>query len=190
MTDYDIIARAQMYLEKMIGGIDPLTGKEIPEGELIRNPRISRCLDYTSVILKQILKSGVYKVTLPERAPFSLTAEQRERFEYSEAPLSISEITKRLNDLIEPLYTSELRNGIITEWLMRKGFLTEITVNDKTRKAPTEAGERIGIASVLRQTAQGRYYHAIIYNIDAQRFIVDNIDAITASLKEETAQED
>ena len=39
MTEIKIIARAQMYLEKLANGIDPLTNKEVPENDVVNNVR-------------------------------------------------------------------------------------------------------------------------------------------------------
>ena len=63
MTEIEIIARAQMYLEKLANGIDPLTNKEVPENDVVNNVRISRCLFYSSGILKQIIDNkGKFKL--------------------------------------------------------------------------------------------------------------------------------
>ena len=44
MTELEIMQHAKDYLDKLAKGIDPLTGREVPEGEIINNVRISRCL--------------------------------------------------------------------------------------------------------------------------------------------------
>lgn len=53
MTEIEINARAQMYLEKLANGINPLTDEEVAENDVVNNVRISRCLFYSSGILKQ-----------------------------------------------------------------------------------------------------------------------------------------
>ena len=113
MTEIEIIARAQMYLEKLANGIDPLTNKEVPENDVVNNVRISRCLFYSSGILKQIIDNkGKFKLELPDRAEFTITPEQLSRFDYSDYPISISEITKRINDLVNII--CEAKNRINT----------------------------------------------------------------------------
>ena len=47
-------------------------------------------------------------------------AQQLERFAYSQTPLTVSEITKRLNELVNPLPCSTLKNSVITEWLFSR----------------------------------------------------------------------
>lgn len=96
MTELEIIAHAQTYLEKLAQGINPLTGEEVPDTDVINNVRISRCLFYTSDLLKKIVDNkGKFKVEMPDQNPFSLNPEQVARFEYSQQSLSITEIVKR-----------------------------------------------------------------------------------------------
>ena len=175
MTEVEIIARAQTYLEKLAKGIDPLTGEEVSESDIINNVRISRCLFCASDILKQIVVNGKYKV---EKKSFILSQEQIQKFEFSEVPLSVSEITGRLNDLVDPAKSSELKAGIISGWLTKIGMLTNVIVNDKTKKRVTDAGRDIGIFSKHKISFYGIPFEAILYDTNAQHFIIDNIDAI------------
>ena len=181
MTELETIARAQMYLEKLANGINPLTNTEAAENDVINNVRISRCLFYTSGILKQTVDNkGKFKLEMPDRAEFNISPEQLAKFEFSENPIPISEITKRLNALVNTLEVKDLRYGAITNWLADIGMLSSIIVNNKTKRVPTEAGKQIGIIAEERVSKQGFTYEAVYYNLNAQHFIIDNIDAIIA----------
>lgn len=175
MTDIEIIARAQMYLEKLANGIDPLTNKEVAENDVVNNVRISRCLHYVTGILKQITTTGTFEI---QKSEFTLSARQLERFAYSQTPLTVSEITKRLNELADPLQYNTLKNGVITEWLTESGMLTNVVINNKSKKRVTNNGRNIGIISEQRVNQQGSTYEAISYNLNAQHFIIDNIHAV------------
>ncbi len=175
MTDIEIIARAQMYLEKLANGIDPLTNKEVAENDVVNNVRISRCLHYVTGILKQITTTGSFEI---QKSEFTLSARQLERFAYSQIPLTVSEITKRLNELADPLQYNTLKNGVITEWLTESGMLTNVVINNKSKKHVTNNGRNIGIISEQRVNQQGSTYEAISYNLNAQHFIIDNIHAV------------
>ena len=178
MTELEIIARAQMYLEKLANGVNPLTGEEVGENDVVNNVRISRCLFYTSGILKQIVENkGKFKVELPDRKPFAITHEQLARFEYSEYAISITEITKRINALIDTVHMNELKSKAILDWLVEAGLLMNIVVNNKTRRRPTQQGEAIGIFAEERSGQYGTY-EGVFYSPPAQRFIINNIDAI------------
>ena len=181
MTELEIIARAQMYLEKLANGVNPLTGEDVGESDVVNNVRISRCLFYTSGILKQIIENkGRFKVEMPDRKPFALTPEQLSHFEYSEYGLSITEIAKRFNALIDVIYVKELKTKDITEWLVESGLLTNIVVNNKTRRRPTPQGEAMGIFTEERSNQYGTMYEGVFYSTKAQHFIADNIGAISA----------
>lgn len=179
MTELETIARAQMYLEKLANGINPLTNTEAAENDIINNVRISRCLFYTSGILKQIVDNkGKFKVDMPDRVEFDITPDQLTKFEFSENPIPVSEITKRLNSLVNTLEVKDLRYGAITNWLADIGMLSNIIVNNKTKRIPTDAGKQIGIIVEERISKQGFTYEAVYYNLNAQHFIIDNIGAI------------
>ena len=168
-----------MYLEKLANGINPLTNEEVAENDVINNVRISRCLFYTSGILKQIVDNkGKFKAKMPDKTEFCITVEQLANFEYSERPISITEIAKRINALIDPLYVKEIKGKEITEWLVEADMLTNIIVNNKARKRPSGAGQDLGITTEERVNQYGITYEGVFYNLNAQHFIIDNIDAI------------
>ena len=147
MNEIEIIARAQMYLEKLANGVNPLTDEEVAENDVVNNVRISRCLYYVTGILKQITTTGSFEI---QKSEFSLSAQQLERFAYSQTPLTVSEITKRLNELVNPLQCSTLKNGVITEWLTEIGMLTNVIINNKSKKRVTDNGRSVGIISEQR----------------------------------------
>ena len=185
MTEIEIIARAQMYLEKLANGINPLTDEEVAENDVVNNVRISRCLFYSSGILKQIVDNkGKFKVEMPDRVEFTITPEQLAGFEFSERAISITDFTKRINAMINTMYVKELKSKIITEWLVEVGMLTNIIVNNNARKRPTSTGENLGIITEERTNQYGIPYEGVFYNLNAQHFIIDNIDAIIALNRE------
>ena len=189
MTEIETIARAQMYLEKLANGVNPLTDTEVNETDVVNNVRISRCLFYVSGILKQIVDNkGKFKVEMPDRADYTVTPEQLKQFAFSEQPISVSELTKRLNDLVNPLYVKELKRGVITDWLTEIGMLSDYIVNDKTRKRPTTQGMNIGIITEERTNQYGTPYEGVFYTHSAQHFIIDNIGTVIEWNRKRTAK--
>lgn len=68
----------------------------------------------------------------------------------------------------------------LTTWLISINALTEQpTVNGKVQKRPTETGRQLGISLETRNGMSGEY-QVVVYNKDAQVFILDNIGAIIA----------
>ena len=152
MTELEIIAHAQTYLEKLAKGVNPLTGEEVAESDVVNNVRISRGLFYTADLLKKIVDNkGKFKIEMPERKPFAITPEQLARFEYAGFGISITEIVKRINALIDTAYMKELKSKDILEWQVETGLLANIIVNNKTRRRPTPQGEAMA-ASARRET--------------------------------------
>ena len=181
MTEIETIARAQMYLEKLAKGIDPLTDKEIGENDIVNNVRVSRCLFYASDILKQIvIGKGRFKIDVPAKGEFTITHEQLAGFEFSQRPINVSEIVRRINLLIDASSVKELKTTGITNWLVEAGMLTTNIVRNKTVKRPTAAGISLGISTEERTSQYGVQYESVFYDIAAQHFIIDNMDAIIA----------
>ena len=117
-------------------------------------------------------------------------AQQLEKFAYSQTPLTVSEITKRLNELLNTLPYSTLKNSVITEWLTEIGMLTNVIINNKSKKRVTDNGRSVGIISEQRVNQQGSTYEAISYNLNAQHFIIDNIHAIIELNKKKATKAD
>ena len=57
-------------------------------------------------------------------------------------------------------------------------LLTNVIINNKSKKRVTDNGRSVGIISEQRVNQQESTYEAISYNLNAQHFIVDNIHSI------------
>lgn len=182
MTEMEKISAAQGYIEKLANGIDPLTGQEVPESDIINKVRISRCLFYVADVLKRVQTNDGVSLdkTRAKKCAFTLSCEKREHFQYSETPIPISEITRRINELIDPEAMKKLSYRNIVDWLVECGLLAEGTDSaGKKVRRPTYNGETVGIALEQRNGANGPYY-VVVYNQAAQTFILDNLDAVIA----------
>ena len=107
---------------------------------------------------------------------FSLTREQLAGFEFSEIPLSISQIASKLSTLNLEAKTG-LKASDLADWLQYLGLLHTINCGGKNYKIPTDAGKQIGISIETRHGIGGDYYISL-YSADAQRFIVDHIHGL------------
>ena len=182
MTELEIMQHAKTYIDKMANGIDPVTDREAAETDVINNVRVSRCLFYVSDILRQVIENGG---TAPKpkikKEPFRLTDEQLAGFRYSETPISVTEITKRFNELADGEGHVQLKHTQLTAWLLEIGALSTVTRTDgKTAKEPTAHGITLGIITEQR-TGQYGTYTAVLYDRNAQRFLVDHLAAILAA---------
>jgi len=157
-----------------------MTGEPVPDGDLINNIRISRCFFYISGILREIIDNGGLKKkrTVPKKQPFSIGPNELSQFIYSQDPIPVSEITRRINELCPREDMIKLRYSSITGFLLQNRCLQEETGPDgKKVKRPTPDGNRLGIF-LEERVGQYGIYHVTVYNEDAQRYILDHIDAV------------
>ena len=182
MTELEKIAYAKSFIDKLANGINPLDDTPIPDDDIANNVRLSRCFFYVSDILRQVYENG--GVTKPRRTPkipFTVTLEQFEKFEYSADPISVSEIAKRIYAMADNENMEKVSYRQVNQWLLNIGMLYLHDFGGKKPvKRPTDEGNQIGITV---ETRMGRYgeYQVVLYNEDAQRFILDNLDAVAAT---------
>lgn len=191
MTEIEKIAYARNYIQKLANGINPVTGREVSEGDVINQVRISRCLFYVSDILGQVVENGGISARKKKahKLPFQLDYQARDAFQYSETPIPISEIARRINELIRPEEMTKLSYRHILEWLIEIGLLEIATdASGKMIRKPTGSGEDLGITIEQRQSPRGPY-NVVVYSKAAQEFILDNLDgAIARSHKPKSSQ--
>lgn len=181
MTELEKIAYAKSYIDKLANGINPIDDQPAAQSDIINNVRLSRCLFYVSDILRQVIDAGgVKSPKKPSRVPFAITQDKLAEFAFSDSPIPVSEITKRINALINTDMMKPISYKYITTWLINIGALFEETdASGKAKKLPTEDGEKLGITAEMRTSPYGNY-RVVLYNRDAQQFVIDNIDAIIA----------
>ena len=193
MTELEKIEYTKGFIDKLANGINPLDDTPIPDGDLTNHVRLSRCFFYVSDILRRIIENG--GITAPEvrttrqkkteKQDFVLSEEARATLQASDDPVSVSEIAKRLNELIDQETTKKISAAKINQWLLEQGLLKTIKLaNNKQRKTPTHHGSEIGI--FIEETV-GRYgkYIAVLFSPSAQQFVYDHIDIIAKSINED-----
>ena len=184
MTELEMINRAKTYIDKLANGVNPLTDEPVSENDIVNNVRISRCFFYISDLLRRFAEGGFPEAAKKgKKQPFIITEEQRKRFEFSETPISVSEIARRFNAAVNTEGAVQMRYSGITFWLIESGLLSGDRREDgREVKLPTAAGMELGISQEVRSGANGSYT-VVVYNENAQRYIVDNIDAILEAEK-------
>ena len=188
MNEADKIKRARTYVEHLANGINPLTGQAVPETEVINDVRISRCLFYVADVLRQLDENGRERKKQTKKAPFQLSQESREKFRFSETPISVSEITRRINALIDETAMQKLSYKDILAWMIELGALsTAVRSDGKTVRHPTPDGARLGITEERREGKSG-IYTGIFYSRAAQQFVLDNLDAVVAQKQQKSSQ--
>lgn len=183
MTELEIMERAKMYIDSLAHGFDPLSGKPVSNDDVVRQVRISKCLNYVSNVLQKVIDNGgeVQRSALPkgEKVPFSLTYEQMSALVPDSKPLSSSKVTALINAQIDELTMLRLKTTTLNNWLVTAGLLKEtVTEAGNKRKVPTEQGRQIGMTEADFINEKGVKTKYIVYSAEAQQFIFDNIDQI------------
>ncbi len=185
MTELEKMQRAKLYIDKLANGVDPITDSELPQDTVLNNVRLSRCFFYISDVLRQVIENGgEIKGKRTAKLDFFLKPEQKERISFSAEPLPITKFMERVAEVLDPMM-KKLPITAVTGWLRSKGFLNEIEgERGQKKKVPTSLGQTIGISTELRHGLR-EDYTVVLYNEDAQHFIIDNIEAILAFRREE-----
>lgn len=185
MTELEKIAYAKLFIDKLANGINPIDDSTIPDNDVVNNVRLSRCFFYVSDILRQVIDNGgikpvpMAKEKKVKKLPYTLSPEQAEQFEYSDTPITATEIFNRIIAVGPQDGVKKFPKRNLTQWLLCLNLIEEIEINNTRIKRPTDSGKEIGILLEERQGQYGSYY-VILYNRDAQQFIIDNIEAILA----------
>lgn len=180
MTELERMQQAKDYLFQLANGVDPLTGREVPDSDLINRVQISRCLFYAADILRQVIDAGGISKGRKKKPPYDLPLERREQFAFSNRPLTISQIAQGLNDLIDLEQMQKLKTTSLTTFLMQSGLLYEKEKADGSKqKLPSESGVEFGL-SIEKRSGQYGPYSVVTYNLAAQQLLLDNLDSIMA----------
>ena len=177
MDDMEKLKRAQMYLNKLANGIDPITGKEIESDAMLNNVRLSRCFFYVAEVLGQVIAAGgVSPPAGKGNIPFMLDASRLDAVPISDTPLTVTQFCRNITQAAAA--QGKLSFQPITNWLLTAGYLeNEARDGNKTRRRVTAKGREIGLSEEQRDSQDGRYL-AILYSPAAQRFILEHLAAI------------
>lgn len=182
MTELEKMERARVYLDKLANGVDPLTDQELPNDTILNNVRLARCFFYASDVLRRVIENGgeIQNTKKTKKASFALTPDQIASFRISQTPISISDLVEKINSVIDTESMKKISTTAITNWLLEKGFLQEIVKEDgKKSRRPTQEGNDIGLSTEDRITVRGSFT-VVLYNADAQSFILDHLGVIVA----------
>ena len=135
---------------------------------------------YVSDILRQVIENGgSVGRARRNRKEFSITDDELSKYEYSDEPISITHVVRRINNLIDASITKKLSYKVVSNWLLEIGLLEPSNGRyPNSRTCPTQMGNDMGITIEKRANRRGEYY-AVYYNRNAQEFIINHIQSIT-----------
>ncbi len=179
-TDYERCYTAKIYLEKLSNGMDPFTGDDLPEDTMLNDVYLCRTFALAADIIDLFIKNGckINSGSKAERQPFRITEAQKGNITLTEEEVSITTIANRINKVLDA-DVRKIQGFHIANWLEYEGLLTTELVAGKRNRVPTEEGKIVGITGNLINF-QGREFIKNMYNVNAQAFIIANLDDIAA----------
>lgn len=160
------------WIKKLANGINPIDGSVLSDKDVVNNVHISRCLFYVAELLEEAGKKKPSS-TKQYDGEFSLTQEESSRI-YIPEKTTISVFVREINRVI-PDDRKPLSVSVVTNWLVKNGYLNEVSKGDghKTR-IPSDLGRSIGLSSEQRSGPSGEYT-SVTYDAMAQGFILEKL---------------
>ena len=172
MDEIEKLQRANMYMQKLANGIDPITDTVITKDTQLNNVRLSKCFLYVSEILTQVIDT---------RCMIKGSSKSKKN------TLPISDSIKKtygipLNELVDKIYVTQntinckIRHKWIYQWLFKNGFMEEYMDNyNRKQKKATAYGEGFGLKTISKNMGFG-IFPVTLFNEKAQHLIISNLD--------------
>lgn len=168
-----LLKKSKLYLDALSLGINPLTG-ECVEDPILQEKGIQNCFEYVSYVLGEVIeKGGLSKVSRKKKGRFVLTPEAGKRIKLSPEPIGINALADRINEVIDLSVSDKVSGVQLSDILLEMGYLSRVL--DSRKKCINERSAEIGITAVKRNTLDGREYTQILYGIEAQRLLVQEL---------------
>ena len=176
--DIKKLETAIVYLQRISDGNNPINN--MPVNYILNNPNVIRCMFFVKEVLEEVKRNGGYigkKVKKRDKMEFPIEVLQEYAYKEDKA---ITKFVAQINEWVDEAIYKKLNYKIITQWLKLNEFLQEEYSEefDKTITLPTEKGIQIGIRAERRSSSKGIEYMLVIYNKQAQEYIVQNLEKI------------
>ena len=177
-VDIKKLETAIVYLQRISDGNNPINNMPVNEDSILNNPNVIRCMFFVKEVLEEVKRNGGYigkKAKKRDKMEFPI--EVLNEYVYKEDK-AISKFVGQINELVDEAIYKKLNYKVITQWLKLNGFLQEEYSQefDKIITLPTEKGIQLGIRSERRSSSKGIEYMLVIYNKEAQKYIVQNLE--------------
>ncbi|HWR23899.1 MAG TPA: hypothetical protein VN366_10545 [Feifaniaceae bacterium] len=179
-NEFELLVRAKAHLSRLAEGYNPFTEEALPNDTVLSDPRMIRCLYFSVAILQKVIDNGgdIGTKRGSAKSGFCISDEELKRVHITQAPIPISSFVAEINNAVTDKNMKKLSAPAITNWLVAQGFLQLADpASGKRHKITTEQSKYIGISSELRNGPNGTYT-ALLYNAEAQQFILDNLNSI------------
>ena len=116
----------------------------------------------------------------PAKQKFRLTDDEIAKYPSDETPVPVTEIARRLNDLLSPEANIErVYFKTIRDWFVAGNYLEEVkNAVGKISFNPTESGKAAGIVTEPRIGKNGESYDAVLYSGAAQKLVLEHVNEL------------
>lgn len=174
----DEVFTVQKYLRNLACGRSPMGDEELPEEGRWSDPVLVRTFSLAADLLEAWLENGGFNTVNPRRVrPFELSEADRKQIVVSEEPVGVMTIANRIAKVV-PYDMQTVRYTQICAWLQYLGILGWEEKEGQKRRVATPVGEELGVRTVERRAVDGSVYRKNVYNNNAQRFLIDNLEGI------------
>lgn len=170
---------AILYVQRIAEGYNPITNEEADEDTVLNNPHVIRCMYFVKNVLEEVRRNdGKMALTKTRSKKIAFPFEVLKEFTYQE-DTSISYLLQQIHKPLEGMNVKKISTQVVTNWLKKAGYLTEEYHPEvkKVSTMPTEKGKELGIYTEVRMFSTHAYL-SVIYNQNAQEFIVKNLEMI------------
>lgn len=169
------------YIKRMAEGRNPMNNEPLDNESVLNNPNVIRCLYFVEDVLNQV-KEAEGKIG-GKKGKKTFPLKHIENYAYKR-DLSISQFVDQLNEGLDEDTYKKLSYGKITSWLKAMGYLDVVEDKEwsKKRTVPSAKAHAIGIYTEERESSRGIKYLAVLYNKEAQAFIINNMEKILDGL--------
>lgn len=164
------------YVERIADGCNPVNNVPLADDDVLNNPNIIRCMYFIKEVLEEVRSNdGLIRGKRGRAGAVPFPVEVLDEFEYKEDK-SITHVLKQIYDPVKDLNVKKISVIKINALLKEEGYLMDEPdpETEKTRKVPTAMGKELGIYVAEREYGD-RVYQAVMYNQDAQEYIVERI---------------
>lgn len=179
LVDMKKLETAIVYLQRISEGNNPINNMPSNEDSVLNNPNVIRCMFFVKEVLEEVKRNGGYIGRKPRKSDkIEFPVEVLADYVYKEDK-SISKFVGQVNELVDEKVYKKLKYQLITQWLKLHGFLQEEHSQEfnKTITMPTQKGIQLGIRAE-RRSHRGMEYMLVLYNRQAQEYIVQNLEKI------------
>lgn len=165
----------------LLEGIDPQSKLRFENDSILESKYNKNLLREVCELIDLMIKinAAPSKIDNRYKEDFHIPKDIRDEIPLSESPIPVSTFTYTLNAQVDTVFVKKLRATQITSWLYLQGYLSEVEHEDGKRfKVLTDTSHLIGLTSKEMMNSFGRKYSVILYNTDAQKFVIDNLEAI------------